>query len=65
MCLHEATGSGKSQGQASVGSRTWELGHTIHVCLDIQDLEALTDIWIMGTQKICPRMQSWKQQEMY
>lgn len=41
------------------------VGASTQVCLDIQGLEALTDIWVMGTQKICPRMQSWKQQEMY
>lgn len=26
------------------------------MCLDIKGLEVLADIWVMGTQKLCPRV---------
>lgn len=36
------------------------VGGSIQACLNIQDSEALADIWVMDTQKIWPRMQSWR-----
>lgn len=36
------------------------VGGSTQACLNIQGSEALADIWVMDTQKIWPRTQSWR-----